>query len=150
MLSCAEEAKLGYRKKSSPKRLISSNKGGVTKPFKYSITHYNDRLDATKTPRPTDIYNLLSTFISLLNSWQFQLRPRRQWRVGCVPDRVASSVDREREIRLVAEGVGGKFIQDYYGSTQVWLARESPSSQGALTLTKVGCPKSTRGHYINN
>ena len=48
MICCAEEVKLGDRKESSSRRLIRSHEGGVTKPFKNTITCHNERMDAKK------------------------------------------------------------------------------------------------------
>ena len=62
MLCCVEEAKFGYKRGSSSRKFIRSHEGGVTKPFENCIMCYNERVDATKTLRPTkpSIYFLIS------------------------------------------------------------------------------------------
>ena len=64
----AEEAKLGYGKESPSQKLIRLDKGGITKPFEKPITYNNGRVDTTKTPRPTEPSNLLSTLLLPLAS----------------------------------------------------------------------------------
>ena len=68
-LRCAEEEELGDRQESSSKILISSHEGGVTKTFENPIACHNERVDATKTPRPTKPSNLLFTLLSPLALW---------------------------------------------------------------------------------
>ena len=62
--------------------------------FENLIASYNERVDAKKTPMPTNPSNLSSTFLSPLASRQCQLIPRRQGKGSHPPERVAASVAR--------------------------------------------------------
>ena len=134
MLRCAEEAKLGDRKTSSFGRLITSHKVGDNKPFKSSMICNHYRLYTPKIPRPAKPSNLISTFFWPLASRKCELLPRRRRRVVHAPDIVTASVDRKENLDSV--------LKD---APQVWLASESPPSQGVFPLTHVVCPQSTGG-----
>ena len=97
--------------------MISPHKGGVTKPPENQITCDDETADVTKIPNPTNTYNLFYTLLSHLISWQRQLHPRCQWRVGHTPDRVTEIVAREGEVRHFPEGGGGNYVQDPEGGT---------------------------------
>ena len=109
--------KLGDVKESPFRKLIRSYEGGVKKPFEIPTTCNNYRMDTTKTPRPTNTYNLLSTLLSTLASWWNQIIPRCRGRVGHAPERVTSSMAREGEVGHIPEGGTGKFEQDSEGGT---------------------------------
>ena len=81
----------------------------------------------TKTPRPTKPNNLLSTFLSPLESWKIQLIPRHVGIVGRAPERVTARVDNEREVVHVPEG-GGVYFEQY------------PEGSTVLPLIQVGFP----------
>ena len=65
--------------------------------FKTKILCNNDRVATTKTPRPTNPSNFLSTLLFNLELWKYQLYPRCPGRVGHTTDRYTASVDREGE-----------------------------------------------------
>ena len=92
--------------------MIRSHEGEVTKPFENPITYHNERVDATKTPRPTKPSNLLSNLLFPLALQQCQLSPHHQGGVINPPERVAASVAYEVEVRHVPKGGGGNFEQD--------------------------------------
>ena len=92
----------------------------------------------TKTPRPTNPYNLISTLLSPLVLWQFQLLPRRQGRVGHAEERLAASVDCEGELRHIPEGGRRKFGKYTEGVT-ISVAREGdPTKLGYLAFDPGG------------
>ena len=138
VVCCAEEEKLGDKRESLSRKLIRSHEGKVTRTFKNKITFNDERVETTKTPRPTKPSNLISVFLSPLASWQCQLRAYRQGRLGRNPEISASRVDRGGELRHVSEGGGGNFGQDPEGGTSSVALEGELTKSGYLTFDPYG------------
>ena len=96
-------------------------------------------------PKTTNTSNLISTLITPLNSRQFQLRPRRQGRLGHAPERVIANAAPEVEVRNFLVGGGETYGKDPEGGTASMTCRGGEPNQGTLPFKQVECPKSTGG-----
>ena len=99
----------------------------------------------TKSARPSKPYNLFSTFLSPFYLPQFQLRPRRQGRLGHAPERVIANAAPEVEVRKFLVGGGETYGKDPEGGTASMTCRGGEPNQGTLPFNQVECPKSTGG-----
>ena len=103
---------MGDKKESSSRILIRSHEGGFTKTFENPITCHDERFGDTKTPRSTQCYNLISTFLQALALRQFQVHPHIEKRSGHFQERIAASLGRQEEVSNVQEGSGKIYGKD--------------------------------------
>ena len=134
VVCCAEEEKLGDKRESLSRKLIRSHEGKVTRTFKNKITFNDERVETTKTPRPTKPSNLISVFLLPLVSWQCQLRACLQGRLGRNPEIAAARVDRGGELRHVPEGGAEKIVQYPEGGIASVDCEGDPTKSGYLAF----------------
>ena len=95
-------------------------------------------MDRTKMTRINNTSNLLYTLSSLLSSWQYQLRPYHQERVGHARERVTENVSCKGEVGNAPEG-GGRTFEQYPEGGTVGVAREGDTTNpGYITFDPSG------------
>ena len=156
MLCCAEEAKLGGKRESSYRKLIRSHEGGFNKPFKNKITCDDERVETTKSTRPTKLSNLISTFYRLWPRWSVNCVhasdgewyiPQREPQKACLAKEKQFTFQRE-----VVETLDNILKE----ATQVCLAREIPTRQDTIHLNQVVylqstlCQQDSKSHNLEH